>query len=66
MTNLPRLVPATQLRLPSASRQLSIAFEAIPLRGMTQTERAKIIAHLANILLQAAGAATGGLDDDER
>jgi len=33
---------------------------------MPQTEHAKIIAHLADILLQAAGAATGEPDDDER
>jgi hypothetical protein len=66
MANFPRPVPATQISLPAASRQLSIAFETVPLRGMSQTERAKIIAHLANILLQAAGAATGERDDDER
>lgn len=66
MTDLPRLVPATQPRSPRASHQLSIAFETVPLRGMPQTEHAKIIAHLADILLQAAGAATGEPDDDER
>jgi hypothetical protein len=32
---------------------------------MTQTERAKIIAHLANILLQAASAARRERDDDD-
>ena len=66
MTNLPRLVPATRPTLPRASRQLSMAFEAIPLRGITQTERTKIIAHLANILLQAGGAATEEHDHDEQ
>ena len=65
MTNPPRLVPATQLTLPRISRQLCIAFEGVLLRGMTQTERAKIIAHLANILLQAASAARRERDDDD-
>ena len=65
MTNLPRPVAATRLSLPTASRQLSIAFETIPIRGMPQTERANIITHLAVILLQAASAATGDANDDE-
>jgi len=54
------------LSFPTASRQLSIAFETIPIRGIPQTERAKIITHLAIILLQAASAATGDGNDDER
>jgi hypothetical protein len=66
MANLPRPVHATRLLLPATSRQLSIAFETVPLRGIPQAERIKIIAHLASILLQAAGAATGELDDDEQ
>jgi hypothetical protein len=65
MANLPRSIAATRLVSPTASRQLSIAFETIPTRGMPPTERAKIIAHLANILLQAASAATGDGNDDE-
>ncbi len=64
MTNLPRPVAATRLSFPTASRQLSIAFETLPIRGIPQTERAKIITHLANILLQAASAVTEGHDDD--
>jgi hypothetical protein len=64
MTNLPRPVAATRLSFLTASRQLSIAFDTIPMRGIAQTERAKIITHLANILLQAASAATEGHDDD--
>ena len=65
MTNLPRSIAATRLSFPTASRQLSIAFETIPIRGIPQTERAKIITHLANVLLQAAGTATGDRNDDE-
>jgi hypothetical protein len=65
MTNLPRPIGAPRLSLPIASRQLSIAFETILIRGIPQAERAKIITHLANVLLQAAGAATGDGNDDE-
>jgi hypothetical protein len=66
MGNLPKRVPTTQLALPTCvARQLSISFETIPIRGMLPTERMKIIVHLANILLQAAGAAAGDGDDDE-
>jgi hypothetical protein len=64
MTNLPRPIVATRLSAPTASRQLSIAFETIPIRGIPQTERAKIITYLANILLQAASLVTEGHDDD--
>jgi hypothetical protein len=33
---------------------------------MSPCERAKALAHLASLLMQAAGAATGDYDDDER
>jgi hypothetical protein len=33
---------------------------------MSPPERAKVLAHLARLLMQAAGAATGECDDDER
>lgn len=66
MTNLPRLVPATQPSLPTASRQLSLAFETIPIPGMLPSDRMKIIRHLASILLQAAGVAERDGDDDEQ
>jgi hypothetical protein len=66
VTNLPRPIAATRLSFPTASRQLRIAFETIPIREIPQTERAKIITHLAIILLQAASAATGDGNDDER
>jgi hypothetical protein len=65
MTDLPRPIAATRRVPPAASRQLSIAFETIPVREIPQTERAKIVTHLANILLQAASAATGDGNDDE-
>jgi len=33
---------------------------------MSASERAKTIVYLANVLMQAAGVATGERDDDER
>lgn len=66
MSNLPKRVPTPQLSLPACvTRQLSISFETVPIRGLLPAERRKIIAHMANILLQAAGAAAKDGDDDE-
>jgi hypothetical protein len=65
MSNSPKPVPTTPV--PSVvPRQLSIAFDSIRLRGMSASERAKAIACLTNLLMQAAGVATGERDDDER
>lgn len=41
--------------LPPLSRQLRIAFAPNQLRGMTASERAKAVAVLASLLMQAAG-----------
>jgi hypothetical protein len=65
MSNSPKSVPT----IPAPSvipHQLSIVFDSIRLRGMNTSERAKAIACLANLLIQAAGVATGERDDDER
>jgi hypothetical protein len=52
--------------LPSAPPyQLSIALDAISLRGMTPSEREKVLTHLASLLLLAAGVATGEPDNVE-
>ena len=51
--------------LPVQPHQLSIAFDAISLRGMTPSEREKVLTHLASLLLLAAGAATEESDDVE-
>ena len=65
MINSPKSVPTTPA--PSVvPRQLSIAFDSVRLRGMNTSERAKAIACLVNLLMQAAGAATGERVDDER
>jgi len=42
----------------TAPRQLRIAFDHVDLRGMTSTERANVLTHLATLLLQAAGVQT--------
>jgi hypothetical protein len=41
-------------------------FENSKLEGLTSTEREKIAAALAQILMQAAGLSVEELDDDER
>ena len=53
--------------LPSAGpRQLSISFDSGRLRGMSHSERSTTLARLVNLLLEAAGVATGERDDDKR
>ena len=58
--------PTAPQSLPTISQQLSIAFDSIRLQGMSPTERAKALVHLAHLLMQAAGMATAERDDDER
>ena len=64
MIKSPTSLPTTPLSPATAPHQLSIAFDSIHLRGMTPSERAKVLAHLARLLMQAAGVATGERDDD--
>ncbi|MER2509377.1 MAG: hypothetical protein ABTQ27_11540 [Amaricoccus sp.] len=58
-----RLPPA---RPPAAPRQLSIPFESGRLRTMSLAERSTVLARMARLLLEAAGAATEERSDDER
>jgi hypothetical protein len=64
MRNLPKSVPPTPAA-PTISRQLSIAFDSIRLRGISPSDRAKALAHLANLLMQAAGVVTEERKNDE-
>lgn len=65
MSKSPYPVPTTPA--PSvALRQLDILFDSISTGGMSASERAKTIARLANLLIQAAGLVTQERDDDER
>jgi hypothetical protein len=50
---------------PRSQRQLSMAFESPVLQGMGPHERARAIAQLAILLLQAAGVHQTGADDGE-
>ena len=52
--------------LPPVQReQISLAFESMGLRGLTNAERTKAIIRLSQLLMQAAGVA-GKESDDER
>jgi hypothetical protein len=63
---MPKVQKVTlKARLPSAQpRQISIAFESIRLRGMSAPERTRVLMHLANLLMLAAGVATKEYDDE--
>ena len=47
-------------------RQLSMALDAVKLRGLSPTERGRAVALLARLLREAAGAGTAGERDDDR
>jgi hypothetical protein len=47
-------------------RQLCIMFDSIRLQGTNASERTKVIACLANLLMQAAGVMTEERENDER
>lgn len=67
MNNLTEGVP---VRLQSSAvrlRQMSMRFDSTELQGMSAVQRARAITHLASLLMQATGDATGKeYDDDER
>jgi hypothetical protein len=46
--------------------QLSMALDTIKLRGMSPTERGRVLALLARLLLEAAGATKAGEQADDR
>ena len=48
------------------NRQLSLLFDNNRLEGLDRAERDKIIAALAQILMQAVGLSIRELDDDKR
>jgi hypothetical protein len=58
-------VPTAPRSLPTTVRQLSIAFDSIPLRAMSPTERARVLTQLARLLMLAAGVVKAERDDDE-
>jgi hypothetical protein len=64
MINPRKAVVPIRLSPPAAPHQLSIGFNSPLLRGMSPSERSKVVAHVASLLIQAAGVATEGHDDD--
>ena len=60
----PRRMPA-KIPAPASPRQMSIAFESKKLLGLSPSERMKVLAHLSNLLMLAAGAKSTE-DSDER
>jgi hypothetical protein len=58
-----RPLPPKPSRVP---HQLSMALDAVKLRGLSPAERGKALALLARLLLEAAGAGTAGGRDDDR
>lgn len=56
------------LKQPAAvpDRQISFLFERDRLEGVSDQDRDKIVAALAQILMQASGLCSKELDDDER
>ena len=56
--------PPRPRTLPSTARQLSMSLDPTKLEGMTQAERNAVIARLANLLMEAAGAAAKESADD--
>ena len=69
MTHTPRLHRLLTTSAPrplQAQRQLSMSFESPAMQDMDPSDRAKVVAQLASLLLQAAGVRRQGSDDDER
>jgi hypothetical protein len=54
-----------KIQPPAGPRQMSIAFEANGLRGLSTAERTKALMNLAHVLMLAAGV-VGEENDDER
>ena len=66
MIKPPNSLPTTPLAAHPAPHQFSLTLDSIQLQAMSRSERSKVLSCLANLLMQAAGAATEECDDDER
>ncbi|MEM5300239.1 hypothetical protein VSR82_39470 [Burkholderia sp. JPY481] len=65
MAKLPRgVLPRPQLPALTLS-QMSLRFDTAELQGMSAAQRARVITHLAKLLLQGAGVAIGKESDDD-
>lgn len=65
MNCLPRTIVSPRLSPPMAQHQLSMTFASTQLRGMSSSDRTKAVAHLASLLILAAGLEEGERDDDD-
>jgi len=65
MNRLPRTVVSPRLSPSMAPCQLSMTFASSQLRGMSSSDRAKAVVHLASLLILAAGLEEGERDDDD-
>jgi hypothetical protein len=57
------LLPVLEFRVP---RQLGLALDFLPTRGISTVERTAVIARLALMLMEAAGIASEEHGDDRR
>jgi hypothetical protein len=55
-----------KLSAPASGRQMNLVFDSNGLDGLGSPERSKVVAALAQILLQAAGVRVEELADDRR
>lgn len=67
MSRQSNAVPASPQPYHSIPRPMYMTFDTIELQGMSATQRANTVKHLASLLMQAAGIAIAKeYDDDER
>lgn len=59
------VVPRPKLALSKAPRQLDLALDDARLQGMTTAQRAAALKALAQLLLEASGAVTAEVGDDD-
>jgi hypothetical protein len=64
LTRRTRLAPIPHHRTPVALLQLDLVFDDVRLRGMTAAERQAALRAIAQLLLEAVGAAKEEVGDD--
>ena len=65
MDRLPSVVPTRVKGLPSIPHQMNMLFDCMELQGMSQTQRARAITHLAKMLINAYSVGTVKEHDDD-
>ncbi|MDW3688407.1 hypothetical protein RA280_43115 [Cupriavidus sp. CV2] len=64
MSSTSKIIRRSLPPLPAAPRQISLAFDSAQLCGMSPSQRARALTHLANLLMLAAGYAVKEASDD--